>query len=106
MTGHLSTSYWLPICLQLLLCYLRCLDKYVIALPLHNCRLGIFIMMLFELLVDVYLGHYFRGNYGSWLVWLCELLGPSLAVIIYFHDHYMSHHGQCPPGLSAADCLS
>ncbi|XP_038872802.1 diacylglycerol O-acyltransferase 1-like [Salvelinus namaycush] len=79
---------------------------YVIALPLHSCRLWIFFMMIFELLVDVYLGDYFKGNYGNGLVWLCFLLGPPLAVMTYFHDHYMSHHGQHPPGLSVAECLS
>ncbi|CAB1323314.1 unnamed protein product [Coregonus sp. 'balchen'] len=59
-----------------------------------------------SLLVDVYLGDYFKGNYGNGLVWLCLLLGPPLAVMTYFHDHYMSHHGQHPPGLSVDDCLS
>ncbi|XP_067091229.1 diacylglycerol O-acyltransferase 1-like [Osmerus mordax] len=87
------------------------LCEYMVALPLHNCRLWIFLTMVFELLVSVCLGRYFRGNYGNGMVWLCLLLGPPLAVMTYFHDNYVSHHhyhhhhhhvGQCRPGLPAA----
>ncbi|XP_072242648.1 diacylglycerol O-acyltransferase 1-like [Leuresthes tenuis] len=70
----------------------------MIALPLHSCRLWIFFMMVIELLVEVFLGNYFQGNYGNGLVWLCLLLGPPLAVTTYFHDHYISsqrHHQHC-----------
>ncbi|XP_042352002.1 diacylglycerol O-acyltransferase 1-like [Plectropomus leopardus] len=66
------------------------LFEYMIALPLHSCRLWIFLTMLAELLVAVFLAKYFHGNYGNGLVWLCLLLGPLLAVITYFHDHYIS----------------
>ncbi|XP_069019585.1 diacylglycerol O-acyltransferase 1-like [Embiotoca jacksoni] len=65
------------------------LCEYLIALPLHSCRLWIFLMMVFELSVAVFLGNYFQGNYGNGLVWLCLLLGPPLAVTTYFHDHYV-----------------
>ncbi|XP_029951241.1 diacylglycerol O-acyltransferase 1-like [Salarias fasciatus] len=65
------------------------LCEYLIALPLHCCRLWIFIMMVIELLVALLLGKYFHGNYGNGLVWLCLLLGPPLAVTTYFHDHYV-----------------
>ncbi|XP_041795734.1 diacylglycerol O-acyltransferase 1-like [Chelmon rostratus] len=70
------------------------LCECMIALPLHSCRLWIFLMMVFELLVAVFLGDYFQGNYGNGLVWLCLLLGPPLAVTTYFHDHYIGtpHH--------------
>nr|XP_046250914.1 diacylglycerol O-acyltransferase 1-like isoform X2 [Scatophagus argus] len=72
------------------------LCECMIALPLHSCRLWIFIMMVLELLVAVFLGNHFQGNYGNGLVWLCLLLGPPLAVTTYFHDHYISvlhlHH--------------
>ncbi|XP_070686692.1 diacylglycerol O-acyltransferase 1-like [Pempheris klunzingeri] len=78
------------------------LCEYLIALPLHSCRLCIFLMMVFELLVAVFLGNYFQGNYGNGLVWLCLLLGPPLAVTTYFHDHYISlphhhHHSSSSP---------
>ncbi|XP_056454833.1 diacylglycerol O-acyltransferase 1-like isoform X1 [Gadus chalcogrammus] len=66
------------------------LCEYVIALPLHSCRMWIFLTMVFELLVTVFLGRYFTGNYGNGLVWLCLLLGPPLAVTMYFHDHYLA----------------
>ncbi|XP_039892430.1 diacylglycerol O-acyltransferase 1-like [Simochromis diagramma] len=66
------------------------LCEYMIALPLHSCRLWIFLMMVFELLVAVFLRNYFQGNYGNGLVWLFLLLGPPLAVATYFHDHYVS----------------
>ncbi|KAM4619188.1 diacylglycerol O-acyltransferase 1-like [Polymixia lowei] len=68
------------------------LCEYVIALPLRSCRLWIFLMMVLELLVAVFLGGYFLGNYGNGLVWLCLLLGPPLAVTTYFHDYYISLH--------------
>ncbi|XP_071767376.1 diacylglycerol O-acyltransferase 1-like [Centroberyx gerrardi] len=68
------------------------LCEYVIALPLRSCRLWIFLMMVFEILVAVFLGCYFQGNYGNGLVWLCLLLGPPLAVTTYFHDHYIGLH--------------
>ncbi|TKS73076.1 Diacylglycerol O-acyltransferase 1 [Collichthys lucidus] len=70
------------------------LCECMIALPLHSCRLWIFFMMVAELLVAVFLGNHFEGNYGNGLVWLCLLLGPPLAVTTYFHDHYISspHH--------------
>ncbi|XP_040895194.1 diacylglycerol O-acyltransferase 1-like isoform X2 [Toxotes jaculatrix] len=72
--------------------------EYMFALPLCNCRLWIFAVMMFELLVAVFLRDYFQGNYGNGLVWLCLLLGPPLAVITYFHDHYISfHHGHPSP---------
>ncbi|TKS73692.1 Diacylglycerol O-acyltransferase 1 [Collichthys lucidus] len=69
-------------------------SQCMIALPLHSCRLWIFFMMVAELLVAVFLGNHFEGNYGNGLVWLCLLLGPPLAVTTYFHDHYISspHH--------------
>uniref|UniRef100_A0A1A8CV94 O-acyltransferase n=2 Tax=Nothobranchius kadleci TaxID=1051664 RepID=A0A1A8CV94_NOTKA len=69
------------------------LCEYLVALPLHSCRLWIFLVMVSELLVAVFLGNSFQGNYGNGLVWLCLLLGPPLAVTTYFHDHYIgSHH--------------
>uniref|UniRef100_A0A667YAA3 diacylglycerol O-acyltransferase n=1 Tax=Myripristis murdjan TaxID=586833 RepID=A0A667YAA3_9TELE len=46
------------------------------------------------LVVAVFLGCYFQGNYGNGLVWLCLLLGPPLAVTTYFHDHYVGLHRQ------------
>ncbi|XP_061577231.1 diacylglycerol O-acyltransferase 1-like isoform X1 [Cololabis saira] len=64
------------------------LCEYLIALPLHSCRLWIFLMMVLELLVAVFFSYYFQGNYGNGLVWLCLLLGPPLAVTTYFHDKY------------------
>ncbi|KPP77906.1 hypothetical protein Z043_102632 [Scleropages formosus] len=70
--------------------------EYVFAMSLRTCRFWIFSIMILELLVAVFLGHYFTGNYGNGLVWLCLLLGPPLAVMCYFHDYYMSHHGQPP----------
>ncbi|XP_051807807.1 diacylglycerol O-acyltransferase 1-like [Acanthochromis polyacanthus] len=75
------------------------LCEYLVALPLHSCRLWIFLMMVFELLVAVFLGNYFQGNYGNGLVWLCLLLGPPLAATSYFHDHYIGlhlHHSASP----------
>lgn len=79
---------------------------YVFMLCVWTCMLTPPSLSLSQLLVDVYLGDYFKGNYGNGLMWLCFLLGPPLAVLTYFHDHYMSHHGQHPPGLSVAECLS
>ncbi|XP_036961812.1 diacylglycerol O-acyltransferase 1-like isoform X2 [Acanthopagrus latus] len=70
------------------------LCECMIALPLHSCRLWVFLAMVFELLVAVFLGNYFQGNYGNGLVWLCLLLGPPLAVTTYFHDHYISFPSQ------------
>ncbi|XP_062419148.1 diacylglycerol O-acyltransferase 1-like [Pungitius pungitius] len=72
------------------------LFEYMIALPLLSCRLWIFLMMLFELVVAVFLENYFQGNYGNGFVWLCLLLGPLLAVSAYFHDHYASFRQQDP----------
>ncbi|XP_075996457.1 diacylglycerol O-acyltransferase 1-like [Genypterus blacodes] len=66
------------------------LCECAVALPLHCCRLWILLVMLSELLVAVFLGGSFQGNYGNGLVWLCLLLGPPLAVTTYFHDHYVS----------------
>ncbi|XP_029993204.1 diacylglycerol O-acyltransferase 1-like [Sphaeramia orbicularis] len=77
------------------------LFEFVFALPLHSCRLWIFIMMLCELFVAVFLGGYFQGNYGNGLVWLCLLLGPPLAVTTYFHDHYVSFHHPSPSSSSS-----
>ncbi|XP_044212718.1 diacylglycerol O-acyltransferase 1-like [Thunnus albacares] len=84
------------------------LCEYMIALPLHSCRLWIFLMMVFELLVAVFLGGYFQGNYGNGLVWLCLLLGPPLAVTTYFHDHYISchHHHYHHPQTSSSPLTS
>ncbi|KAM7414063.1 hypothetical protein PAMA_019061 [Pampus argenteus] len=82
------------------------LFEYMIALPLHSCCLWIFLMMAFELLVAVFLGGHFLGNYGNGLVWLCLLLGPPLAVTTYFHDHYISchhHHHPHPQSSSTSD---
>ncbi|KAJ8417485.1 hypothetical protein AAFF_G00287120 [Aldrovandia affinis] len=72
------------------------LCEYVVALPLRTWRLWIFFIMMLELLVAVFLGRYFTGNYGNGLVWLCLLMGPPLAVMTYFHDHYISHRGEPP----------
>ncbi|XP_075875410.1 diacylglycerol O-acyltransferase 1-like [Nelusetta ayraudi] len=84
------------------------LCECLIALPLHSCRLWIFFMMVFELLVAVFLGNHLQGNYGNGLVWLCLLLGPPLAVTTYFHDHYIStphhhHHHQSSSSLLTSD---
>ncbi|KAG9338099.1 hypothetical protein JZ751_027070 [Albula glossodonta] len=70
------------------------LCEYVIAVPLRTWRLWIFLIMMLELLVAVFLGRYLTGNYGNGLVWLCLLMGPPLAVMTYFHDHYISHRSQ------------
>ncbi|KAG5839800.1 hypothetical protein ANANG_G00208840 [Anguilla anguilla] len=67
---------------------------YVIAVPLRTCRLWIFLIMILELLVAVFLGRYFTGNYGNGLVWLCVLMGPPMAVMTYFHDHYITYRAQ------------
>ncbi|KAM7414064.1 hypothetical protein PAMA_019062 [Pampus argenteus] len=59
-----------------------------------------------QLLVAVFLGGHFLGNYGNGLVWLCLLLGPPLAVTTYFHDHYISchhHHHPHPQSSSTSD---
>ncbi|XP_035251855.1 diacylglycerol O-acyltransferase 1-like [Anguilla anguilla] len=70
------------------------LCEYVIAVPLRTCRLWIFLIMILELLVAVFLGRYFTGNYGNGLVWLCVLMGPPMAVMTYFHDHYITYRAQ------------
>ncbi|XP_071345658.1 diacylglycerol O-acyltransferase 1-like isoform X1 [Trachinotus anak] len=77
--------------------------EYMIALPLHSCRLWIFLVMVFQLLVAVFLRDYFQGNYGNCLVWLCLLLGPPLAVITYFHDYYISLRHQISSSPLASD---
>ncbi|KAM9754274.1 diacylglycerol O-acyltransferase 1-like isoform 1-T5 [Menidia menidia] len=73
------------------------LCEFMIALPLRSCRLWILLMMLIGLLVEVFLGGYFQGNYGNGLVWMCLLLGPPLAVTTYFHDHYIRAMAKASP---------
>ncbi|XP_048829656.1 diacylglycerol O-acyltransferase 1-like isoform X1 [Brienomyrus brachyistius] len=68
--------------------------EYVIAMSLRTCRFWIFFLMILELLVAEFLGHHLTGNYGNGFVWLCLLLGPPLAVMMYFHDYYMGHRSQ------------
>ncbi|XP_066569979.1 diacylglycerol O-acyltransferase 1 [Amia ocellicauda] len=68
--------------------------EYLIAIPLHMFRLWIFGIMILEIKVTFFLGHYFTGNYGNGMVWLCMLLGPPIAILTYFHDYYMMNRDQ------------
>ncbi|KAJ8248839.1 hypothetical protein GJAV_G00228290 [Gymnothorax javanicus] len=70
------------------------LCEYVVAVSLRTCRLWIFFIMVLELLVALFLGCFFTGNYGNGLVWICLLMGPPLAVMSYFHDHYITYRTQ------------
>ncbi|KAK5607428.1 Diacylglycerol O-acyltransferase 1 [Crenichthys baileyi] len=67
--------------------------EYLVSVPLKMFRLWAFIGMMAQVPLAWFVGRYLNGNYGNAAVWLSLIIGQPIAVLMYFHDYYVIHHG-------------
>uniref|UniRef100_A0A3P9P7Y9 O-acyltransferase n=1 Tax=Poecilia reticulata TaxID=8081 RepID=A0A3P9P7Y9_POERE len=69
------------------------LHEYLVSVPLKMFRLWAFMGMMAQVPLAWFVGRYLNGNYGNAAVWLSLIIGQPIAVLMYFHDYYVIHHG-------------
>uniref|UniRef100_A0A3Q2U974 O-acyltransferase n=1 Tax=Fundulus heteroclitus TaxID=8078 RepID=A0A3Q2U974_FUNHE len=67
--------------------------EYLVSIPLKMFRLWAFMGMMAQVPLAWFVGRYLNGNYGNAAVWLSLIIGQPIAVLMYFHDYYVMHHG-------------
>lgn len=67
--------------------------EYLVSVPLKMFRLWAFMGMMAQVPLAWFVGRYLNGNYGNAAVWLSLIIGQPVAVLMYFHDYYVIHHG-------------
>ncbi|XP_043993580.1 diacylglycerol O-acyltransferase 1a [Gambusia affinis] len=67
--------------------------EYLVSVPLKMFRLWAFMGMMAQVPLAWFVGRYLNGNYGNAAVWLSLIIGQPIAVLMYFHDYYVIHHG-------------
>ena len=40
----------------------------------------------------VFVGKFLNGNYGNAAVWLLLILGQPFAILMYYHDYFVTHY--------------
>ncbi|XP_001639351.2 diacylglycerol O-acyltransferase 1 isoform X1 [Nematostella vectensis] len=65
--------------------------EYLVSVPLRMIKLWSFSAMIGQLPMAFFIKRYIHNpNYGNVVVWCSIILGQPLAIMMYFHDYYLS----------------
>ena len=67
-----------------------------------KCLFGFCFVFLRKVPLHIFVKKFFSKypNYGNAVVWLSIILGQPLAIMMYFHDYYVSTVQVCVAGIS------
>ncbi|PAA48745.1 hypothetical protein BOX15_Mlig000493g7, partial [Macrostomum lignano] len=67
--------------------------ELLVSVPLRMFRLWAFLAMIMQVPFAMFVSRVLRGGQlGNMAVWLSLIIGQPLAIIMYFHDYYVSLH--------------
>uniref|UniRef100_A0A3Q3XE00 O-acyltransferase n=1 Tax=Mola mola TaxID=94237 RepID=A0A3Q3XE00_MOLML len=67
--------------------------EYLVSIPLKMFRLWAFMGMMAQVPLAWFVSRFLNGNYGNVAVWISLIIGQPVAVLMYVHDYYVTHHG-------------
>ncbi len=51
-----------------------------------------FMGMLMQVPYSVFVSQFLSGNYGNIAVWVSLILGQPVAILMYYHDYFVTHY--------------
>ncbi|CAD5110875.1 DgyrCDS240 [Dimorphilus gyrociliatus] len=65
--------------------------EYLVSVPLRMFRLWAFTAMLSQVPFALFVKKYLDGKYGNMAVWITLIIGQPIAILMYYHDYYVTH---------------
>eukprot|EP00794_Sanderia_malayensis_P018880 gene18880-20780_t len=66
--------------------------ELLVSVPLRMMKFWAFFGMLVQVPYSIFVAKFLSGNYGNIAVWLSLILGQPVAILMYYHDYFVTHY--------------
>ena len=66
--------------------------QLLVSVPLRMMKLWAFTGMIMQVPYAVFVSKFLSGNYGNIAVWISLILGQPVAILMYYHDYFVTHY--------------
>ena len=66
--------------------------QLLVSVPLGMMKIWAFTGMIMQVPYAVFVSKFLSGNYGNIAVWISLILGQPVAILMYYHDYFVTHY--------------
>ncbi|XP_065065126.1 diacylglycerol O-acyltransferase 1-like [Rhopilema esculentum] len=66
--------------------------ELLVSVPLGMMKIWAFTGMIMQVPYAVFVSKFLSGNYGNIAVWISLILGQPVAILMYYHDYFVTHY--------------